>query len=65
MLVQGETYMEGYCYKPLFRVDRLIGREVCLVLERCNCKKVFQQSEDALSKLRRFTVALGSFFYPI
>lgn len=25
MPVQGEAYMEGYCYKSLLRVDRLIG----------------------------------------
>lgn len=30
MPVQGEAYMEGYCYKSLLRVDRLIGGEaVC------------------------------------
>lgn len=25
MPVQGEAYMEGYCYKSLLKVDRLIG----------------------------------------
>lgn len=25
MPVQSEAYMERYCYKSLFRVDRLIG----------------------------------------